>query len=70
MQHKINNNKCFLSTKNYIGMISKRSRDTENYSNGYWKFSFAFTWIHYILKYIKIQIKWYNISQYYYVNVS
>ncbi len=42
----------------YIRMISERSRDTEDWSNDCWKFSFAITGIKYILKYIKIE-NWY-----------
>ncbi len=36
-------------------MISEGSCDTEDWSNDCWKFSFAFTGIFYILKYIKIE---------------
>ncbi len=38
----------------HITMISKESCDTENWSNGYWKLSFAVTGINRIIKYIKI----------------
>ncbi len=36
-------------------MISEGSCDTEDWSNGCWKFSFVNTGIHDILKYIKIE---------------
>ncbi len=39
----------------HIRMISEGSCDTEDWSNGCWKFSFAITEINYILKYIKIE---------------
>ncbi len=38
-------------------MISEGSRDTENWSNGCWKFNFAITGINYILKYIQTNKK-------------
>ncbi len=36
-------------------MIYEGSCDTEDWSNGCWKFSFVMTEINYILKYIKIE---------------
>ncbi len=42
-------------------MISGGSCDTEDWSNGYWKFSFDNKGINYIIKYIKIEninFKW------------
>ncbi len=36
-------------------MISEGSCDTEDWSNGSWKFNFAITEINYILKYINIE---------------
>ncbi len=36
-------------------MVSEGSCDTEDWSNGCWKFSFAIKWINYIIKYIKIE---------------
>ncbi len=36
-------------------MISEGSCDSEDWSNGCWKFSFAITEINYILKYVKIE---------------
>ncbi len=38
----------------HIRMIHEWSCDTEDWSNGCWKFSFAITGINYILKYIQI----------------
>ncbi len=35
------NKKCFLSRYKHIRMIPEGSCDTENWSNGCWKFSFA-----------------------------
>ncbi len=46
----------------HIRMISEGLCDTEDWSNGCWKFSFAITWINYIWKYIKIE-RCQNISQ-------
>ncbi len=53
----------------HIRMISEGSCDTEDWSNGCWKFSFAITGINYILKdvqvensYFKILILFYNIT--------
>ncbi len=53
----------------HIKMISKGSCETEDWSNGCWKFSFVTTGINYILKYIKnrkllfdIVIVFYNIT--------
>ncbi len=50
-------------------MISDGSCDTEDWSNGCWKFSFAITGINYIIKdiqvensYLKILILFYNIT--------
>ncbi len=43
--------------------------DIVDWSNDYWKFSFAIKIIHWILKYIQIEnryLNWYNISQHYY----
>ncbi len=37
-------------------MVSEGSCDTEDGSNGFWKFSFVITDINYILKYIQIEI--------------
>ncbi len=36
----------------YIKIISEGTRGTEDWSKGYYKFSFAITGINYILKYI------------------
>ncbi len=36
-------------------MVSEGSCDTEDGSNGFWKFSFVITDINYILKYIQIE---------------
>ncbi len=44
--------KCFLSSKISI-YDSDRSYDTEDRSNGCWKFNLTITWINYSLKYIK-----------------
>ncbi len=41
--------------KQHIRMISEVPCDTEDWSNGWWKFSVAITWINYILKYIPIK---------------
>ncbi len=49
-------------------MISEWSCDTEDLSNGCWKFSFANTEINYILHFIKIEkviLNCNNITQYY-----
>ncbi len=53
--------KC-LSTK--ISM-SEGSCDTEDWSNGCWKFSFAITGLNYILKYIKIENSYFKCNKYY-----
>ncbi len=45
-----------------IFLISDWSCDTEEYSNGCWKFSFAIIGVNYILKYIKIQNSYLNLS--------
>ncbi len=37
-------------------MISEGSYDTEDWSNGFCKFRFAFSGINYIFKYIKTEI--------------
>ncbi len=54
----------FLNTNQYIRMISKWSCDTEDWSNGCWKFSFTITEIYLILKYIQIENSYNNILQY------
>ncbi len=46
-------------------MISEVSRDTEDSSNGCWKFSFAITVIKYIWKYIQIENSHFNLSLYF-----
>ncbi len=46
--------------KHQISMIFEGSCDIEDWSNGCWKLSFAMTWIQYILKYIKIENKYFN----------
>ncbi len=51
-----------------IRMLSEGSCDTEDCSNGCWKFSFAITGINDILKYIQVEnsyLKFNNTSQYY-----
>ncbi len=48
-----------------IRMISKGSCDTKDWSNDYWKFSLAITWINYILKLKTVILNCNNISQYY-----
>jgi len=35
----------FKKKKQHIRMISEGSCNTENWSNGYWKFSFAITYL-------------------------
>ncbi len=50
-------------------MISEGSCDTEDWSNGCWKFSFVITGINYILKYIKIETSYVNIY-FQYVNTN
>ncbi len=42
-------------------MISQGSCDTEDFSNNWWKFSFATTGINYILKYIKIENRYFKL---------
>ncbi len=46
-----NNKKCVLSTKSANYNDSEGSRDTENWNNGRWKFSFFITGINYMWKY-------------------
>ncbi len=48
-------------------MISEGSCDTEDLSNGFWKFSFAITGVNCILKYIKLNniLNWDYIWRYY-----
>ncbi len=41
--------------------ISEGSCDTEDWSNGCWKFSFAITEINSILKYIKMENSYFNL---------
>ncbi len=48
---------CEQQLNMHIIMISEGSCDTEDWSSGCWKFSFAITGINYILKYIKIEKK-------------
>ncbi len=43
--------------KHKIRMISGGSCDTEDWSNGGYKFSFANTGINYILKYVQIECR-------------
>ncbi len=43
----------FLEHQIKVWMITEKSRDTENSSNGYWKFWFAIMGINDILNYIK-----------------
>ncbi len=43
------------------------SWDTEDWSNGWWKFSFAITGINYILKYNKIQNSYFTFELYHYI---
>ncbi len=38
-----------------ISILMKWKRETEDWNNGCWKFSFAITGINYVLKYIKIE---------------
>ncbi len=42
-------------------MISEWSRDTEDWSNGFWKFSFVITGMYYIFKYIQIENSYLNV---------
>ncbi len=58
-QHNIFNidNKDSWAENQHIRMISEGSCDTEDWSNGCWKFSFTITGINYILKYITIEKK-------------
>ncbi len=44
----------------HIRMISEGSCDTKDWSNDCWKFSFAITGIHCILKYNKIEIYYFK----------
>ncbi len=49
----IHNNKWFWAPNQHIRIISERATcDTEDWSNGCWKFWFAITGIDYVLKYI------------------
>ncbi len=41
-------------------MISEGSCDTEDWSNGSWKFGFAITGMNYIVKYIKIESRYFK----------
>ncbi len=65
--YKISSNKdvkkkCYLSTKSVYRVISEGSCDTEDWSNGWWKFSFAITYIIIdILKYITIKKKYFKL---------
>ncbi len=45
----------------YIRHIFERSCDTEDWRDGYWKFSLAITGINYILKYIQIKNSYFEL---------
>ncbi len=45
----------FIEHQINIRMISEGSCDPEDWSSGYWKFSFAITWINHMVKYMKIE---------------
>ncbi len=53
------------ATNQYIKMISEGSCNTER-QYSCWQFSFEITGINYTLKYIKLNLNWNNIWQYYY----
>ncbi len=66
--HFQHNKKCFFNRNQYIRMISEGPCYTEDWSNDFWKFSFAITGINYIFKYIHVENRYFNcnsISQYY-----
>ncbi len=46
-----------ISVNQHIIIISEGSCDSKDWSNSCWKFSCAFSWIHYILKYIQNDFK-------------
>ncbi len=66
MDLNINTNKkivsiVFLALNHHIGMISERSCDTEDQSNGCRTFCFVITGINYILKQIKIKSSYFKL---------
>ncbi len=53
MKQNISEKWTLYAKMGHIRMIFEGSSDTEDWSNGCWKFSFAITGINYIFKYIK-----------------
>ncbi len=51
-------------------MISEGSCDIEDWSNGFWNFSFAITEINYMLKYINIEICYFKRTIFHNITVS
>ncbi len=69
----IKQHKCLLILKIYIWALNQHIKiifealyDTENWSNGYWKFSSAITEINNILQYIKVENSYLKLQSYFF----
>ncbi len=60
-----NNKKYHWAQKQQIRLISEGLCNTEYWSNGCWKFSFAITRINYIIKHIKIENNYLKLYKYF-----